>query len=198
MAHEQLWYYVVLATLSVIQGPVAIILGAAASTTGIINPVGIFIAVTIGNTSADILWYLIGKLGKVDWLLRIKWLRLNSGLIGQLQSSLNDQAPKVITLAKLSSVFVLPVMIAAGLIRLSWKRWLPTLLVIEVFKNIILILAGYYSVVTISQFQKGATILIIGATILSIAIPWWFFRKSLHLDRHQDAPIDQNNGYQEN
>lgn len=197
MTHELLWYYVVLATLSVIQGPIAIVIGAAASTTGIINPLGIFIAVTIGNTAADILWFMIGKLGKADWILKIRWLRLKSTTLNQIQSNLNDQAPKIVTLAKLSSVFVLPVMIAAGLIRLPWKRWFPTLFVIEIIKNIVLILAGYYSVVTISQVQKGLTVVIILVTILSIVLPWWYFKKTFHLDADNEV-VDQNNRLQEN
>lgn len=193
MIHVALIYYFVLATLSVLQGPIAVVLGAAAATTGIMTPLGIFIAVTIGNTAADLLWYLIGKLGKIDWIFRIRWLRVNVNTLNRVKASLHDQAPKIVFLAKLSSVFVLPVMLAAGLIRLPWKRWFPTLFTVEIIKNIVLILAGYYSVVTINQFQKSLSILIIAATILSILVPWWAFRRSLHLD-DDDKTVKQENG----
>ena len=180
--HVVLIYYFVLATLSVLQGPIAVMLGAAAATTGVMTPVGIFIAVTIGNTIADLLWYMIGKLGRIDWIFRLKWLRVNPSIITRVKASLHEHAPKIVFMAKLSSVFVLPVMLAAGLMRLPWKRWFPTLFSVEIVKNIVLILAGYYSIVSISQFQKSVSAIIIAATLLSIILPYWLFKRSLHLD----------------
>jgi membrane protein DedA with SNARE-associated domain len=200
MIHIAIVYYLVLATLSVLQGPIAVVLGAAAAaaTTDVMTPLGIFIAVTIGNTTADTLWYMIGKLGKIDWIYRIRWLRVNSNTIDLVKSKLHEHAPKIVLLAKLSSVFVLPVMLAAGLIRLPWKRWFPTLFLVEIIKNVILILAGYYSVVTIGQFRRSLSVLIIAATILSIVIPWWAFKHSLQFDNEIKAVNAEGDTHEEN
>ena len=139
MIHIALLYYFGLAFLSVTQGPIVILLGAAAAATGVISPYGVFIAVTIGNLSVDFLWFLIGRLGKLAWILRFRWLRINLNTIESMKGRLFRQTPQIIALAKLSSVFVLPVMVAAGLVRLPWKRWFPTLFVVEILKNVLLI-----------------------------------------------------------
>jgi membrane-associated protein len=197
MVHFALLYYLGLALLSVLQGPIVILLGAAAAATGVISPVGVFIAVTIGNLSVDLLWFLIGRLGKVDWITRFRWLRANLNMIESMKARLFQNAPSIVALAKLSSVFVLPVMVAAGLVRLPWKRWFPTLLIVEVIKNVLLILLGYYAVISISQLQSGLTILAIAGSILSIIIPIWLFRRSMRKENNaakppEVTPIDDN------
>jgi membrane protein DedA with SNARE-associated domain len=180
MFNIALLYYFGLALLSVLQGPIVILLGAAAAATGVISPYGVFIAVTIGNLSVDMLWFMIGRLGKIAWILRFRWLRVNLNTIESMKGRLNRQTPQIVALAKLSSVFVLPVMVAAGLVRLPWKRWFPTLFIVEVVKNVVLILLGYYAVVSVSQLQKGLSILAIAGSILSIIVPMWLFRRSMH------------------
>ena len=178
--HIALLYYLGLAILSVTQGPIVILLGAAAAATGVISPIGVFIAVTIGNLSVDLLWFMMGRLGKVDWIVRFKWLRVNLKTIENMKERLYHNAPSIVTLAKLSSIFVLPVMVAAGLVRLPWKRWFPTLFIVEIVKNVVLILAGYYAVVSINQLQSGLSALAIVGSILSIIIPMWLFRRSMN------------------
>jgi membrane protein DedA with SNARE-associated domain len=190
-------YYLGLALLSVLQGPIVILLGAAAAATGVISPYGVFIAVTIGNLSVDLLWFMIGRLGKVAWITRFRWLRVNLNTIESMKGRLFHQTPQIVALAKLSSIFVLPVMVAAGLVRLPWKRWFPTLFIVEIVKNVLLILLGYYAVVSISQLQKGLSILAISGSILSIIIPMWLFRRSMHT-KDKAAKLDQEEKLKEN
>lgn len=182
MFNIALLYYFGLALLSVLQGPIVILLGAAAAATGgSITPIGVFIAVTIGNLSVDLLWFFIGRMGKIAWITRFRWLRVNLNTIESMKGRLFHQTPQIVALAKLSSVFVLPVMVAAGLVRLPWKRWFPTLFIVEVVKNVLLILLGYYAVISISQLQRGLSILAISGSILSIIIPMWLFRRSMRI-----------------
>jgi membrane protein DedA with SNARE-associated domain len=183
MAHIALIYYLTLALLSILQGPIALLVGAGAAAAGVINPWWLFLTITLGNLSVDILWFWIGRLGKIDWLLKFRFLKLKMETILRLEKSLDAQAPRIVILAKLSSVFVLPVMVAAGLMRLPWKRWFPTLFGIEILKNVVLILAGYYSVLSITQFKSWLSILTIAGLVLSLLIPWFFIRRSIHLDR---------------
>jgi membrane protein DedA with SNARE-associated domain len=190
--HIALLYYLGLALLSVTQGPIVILLGAAAAATGVINPMGVFIAVTVGNLSVDLLWFLMGRLGKVDWIVRFKWLRVNLKTIEKMKGRLDQNAPQIVTLAKLSSIFVLPVMVAAGLVRLPWKRWFPTLFIVEIVKNVLLILAGYYAVVSIKQLQAGLSALAIVGSILSIIIPMWLFRRSMNKDNKTADLLNEN------
>lgn len=172
-------YYIGLAILSIIQGPVVIIVGAGISATGAISPWGVMIAVTIGNLTADMVWYYIGRLGKIEWVLRLRFLHINMDTIDKLENALTKHAPRIVLLAKLSSVFVLPVMIAIGLLRLDWRRWLPTLVGVEIPKNVLMILIGYYSVVSITQFKNWLAILSVPFIILSIVIPWRLFKRSM-------------------
>jgi len=189
-----LLYYLGLALLSVTQGPIVILLGAAAAATGVVSPIGVFIAVTIGNLSVDLLWFLMGRLGKVDWIVRFKWLKVNLKTIDNMKVRLFHNAPQIVMLAKLSSIFVLPVMVAAGLVRLPWSRWFPTLFIVEIVKNVLLILAGYYAVVSIKQLQAGLSALAIVGSILSIIIPIWLFRRSMRKENKAAELLEEKQG----
>ena len=58
------WTYIFVAILVAIEGPGITILAALLASTGALDPVGVFIAASLGNLSADIGWYLLGYLGR--------------------------------------------------------------------------------------------------------------------------------------
>ena len=50
------WNYVLLALLTVVEGPIATLLGAMAASTGYLNPELVFVSAATGNLAADTLW----------------------------------------------------------------------------------------------------------------------------------------------
>ncbi|HLV81124.1 MAG TPA: hypothetical protein VKT32_12620, partial [Chthonomonadaceae bacterium] len=76
--HLGTWCYVILALLVMVEGPMMTLLGAAAAAAGLLRPQFVFVSAGMGNLAGDLLWYSLGRLGKIEWLLRYgRFLGLN-------------------------------------------------------------------------------------------------------------------------
>ena len=86
------WAYIVLAVMVAVEGPAAILLGAAAASAGMLNPVLVFFSSVIGNQIADTLWYLLGYLEKTGWIVRLtRRLDFRPGLIERLKQTVQSR-----------------------------------------------------------------------------------------------------------
>ena len=160
------WTYIILALLVAVEGPIATLLGAAAASAGLMRPMPVFIAAATGNLTADSLWYSIGYLGKTEWILHFgRRLGLRESLINHLKQNLLTHATKVLFLAKLTVSFVIPSLIAAGLLRIPWRRWFPALLLAETIWTGSLLLIGYYTTEALKRVERGVEYAVLGASI---------------------------------
>lgn len=163
------WTYILLAALVAIEGPVATLLGAAAASAGLMRPIFVFAAAAIGNLTADTLWYSLGYLGKTDWLLRFgRRLGIRPDLLEHLKHNMIAHATKVLFLAKLTLSFVIPALIAAGLLRVPWRRWFPTLIAAETLWTGSLVLIGYYTTEAIKRVEQGIEYAVLAASLLFV------------------------------
>ena len=150
------WTYIILALLVAVEGPIATLLGAAASSAGLMRPIPVFLAAATGNLTADSLWYSIGYLGKTDWILHFgRRLGIRESLINHLKQNMTAHATKVLFLAKLTVSFVIPSLITAGLLRIPWKRWFPALILAETLWTGSLVLIGYYTTEALKRVEQG-------------------------------------------
>ncbi|HEX7976175.1 MAG TPA: VTT domain-containing protein, partial [Anaerolineales bacterium] len=150
------WNYVLLAVFVAIEGPIATLIGAAAASAGILRPALVFIAASIGNLTADSLWYSLGYAGKIEWILHYgRWLGVRGHHLERLKTAMHDHAPQILFLAKISSAFIIPSLIAAGLARVPWRRWFPMVFGGEMLWTGTLVLAGYYATEAIKKIEKG-------------------------------------------
>jgi membrane protein DedA with SNARE-associated domain len=148
------WSYLLIALAVVFEGPVATLLSATAASTGLLNPMVVFLAVVAGNLLGDTFWYSLGRLGNADWLLRHgRRLGITQLRLSQFQDQIHLHAPKFIFLTKLTSSLIIPALIAAGLGRISWRRWLPVLIAAEAIKSACLVLIGYFFGEAILQLE---------------------------------------------
>jgi membrane protein DedA with SNARE-associated domain len=159
------WTYIILALLVAVEGPIATLLGAAAASAGLMRPMPVFIASVTGNLTADSLWYTLGYLGKTDWIHRFgRRLGLRESLINHLKQNMLAHATKVLFLAKLTVSFVIPSLIAAGLLRIPWRRWFPALILAETLWTGSLILIGYYTTEALKRVEQGVEYAVLGAS----------------------------------
>jgi membrane protein DedA with SNARE-associated domain len=113
-----IWSYFLLGFLVANEGPIATLLGAAATSQGLMYPVFVFIAAAIGNLTSDTLWYTAGLMGKMDWLFRFgKRLGIKPGYLERLESVLKKHALVILFFSKLTISPMIPALIATGLIK---------------------------------------------------------------------------------
>lgn len=165
------WTYILLAMLVAVEGPIATLLGAAAASAGLMRPVLVFLAAALGNLTADTLWYSLGYMGKKDWILHFgKRLGLRESLIEHLKSNMLKHATKVLFLAKLTVSFVIPSLVAAGLLRVPWKRWFPALLLAETLWTGSLVLIGYYTTEALKRVEQRIEYIALAASVIFVVL----------------------------
>lgn len=192
------WNYLILALVVAVEGPIATLLGAAAASAGLMRPWAVFIAASIGNLTADSLWYLAGYSGKLETAVRIgKWMGVRKKYVERLTVAMHNHGVKILFFAKLTAGFMIPSLIAAGLIRLPWKKWLPVLIVGETIWTGLLVLIGYYTTIAVTSLSKDLTVLIGVASVIFLIFIIWEGRRILwHTQEfneaiHSDADLDE-------
>ena len=175
-----IWKYLILGLMVAIEGPIITLIGAAAAAGGFMKPDLVFISASIGNLSADTIWYSVGYAGKIEWLMRLgSKVGVKQLDVQRLRSKMRLHAPKILLLAKVTSGLIIPSLVAAGLARVPWKRWFPSVALGEMLWTGSLVLIGYYAAHSIAQVQKDIRSFAIGSTIFLLLGLIWFLRRTL-------------------
>ena len=184
-----IWSYLVLALVVAVEGPVATLLGAAAASAGVMRPIPVFIAAALGNLTADTLWYLVGKLGKMEWFFKIgERFGLSRQHMQRLQQNMRDHAVKILFFAKLSMSLMIPSLLAAGLIKAPWRRWFPAVFGGEIIWTGALVLIGYYATEAIKRIEQGLEYLLLAGTIAFVIFMFVLSRRILReSEKAEDA-----------
>ena len=165
------WAYILLALLVAVEGPITTLAGAVAASTGLLNPILVFAFASLGNLIADTLWYTVGYLGKIEWLIHYgRRLGITEKFIARLQEDVRDHIHKLLFVAKLTLGFVIPTLIAAGLARVPFKRWFGVLFTAECIWTGSLVLVGYYFGYLIQRIETNLRWASLGGGLLFIII----------------------------
>jgi membrane protein DedA with SNARE-associated domain len=163
------WTYILLAVLVAVEGPIATLLSAAAASAGIMKPLWVFAAAATGNLTADSLWYTLGYLGKVDWLLRFgKKLGIRGNILTRLETEMHNDAARILFVAKLTLSMTIPALIAAGLVKAPWKRWFPALFAGETIWTGSLVIIGFYATEAIKRVERGVEYAALGGAVVFV------------------------------
>jgi membrane protein DedA with SNARE-associated domain len=174
------WTYLLLAFLVAIEGPVATLLGAAAASAGLMRPWLVFLCAAGGNLTADSLWYCLGYAGKLEWALRFgRKLGLRQEVLEKLEDGMHKHAAKILFMAKLTVSFMIPSLIAAGLVKVPWRRWFPALFAGEMIWTGSLMLVGYFATEALKRVQQGVEYVILALSVVFIIFIIWIGRRAL-------------------
>lgn len=193
------WNYILLALLVTIEGPIVTMLGAAAAAAGFMRPFFVFVSAAIGNLIADLGWYYLGYVGRIGWLLRYgRWLGIRRRHIRRLMRGMHNHSRKILLVAKLSTGFVIPTLIAAGLVKVPWRRWFPVVFAAEMVWTGSLVLIGYYATQAIKQIELGLHyVAILGFVVVPILLIWLTRRKLRPTDTVSDSNGDEDDDDEE-
>lgn len=174
------WDYLLLSILVAVEGPVATLLGAMAASAGLMRPDLVFVFAALGNLAADSLWYLVGYLGKVEWLFRSgRKLGVKRELLKRLERGMRRHTVRILFFAKLSMSFVIPSLIAAGLVKAPWRRWFPALLGAETLWTGSLVVIGFYTTEALKRVERGVEYFVIAGSIMFLGMLFWLGRHVL-------------------
>ena len=172
------WAYLLLAILVAVEGPITTLAGAVAASTGLLNPVLVFVSASLGNLAADTLWYSLGYIGKTEWLMKLSGrFGVKENVITRLEKDVHEHIHKVLFIAKLTMGLVIPTLIAAGLARVPFKRWFGVLFTAECIWTGGLVLAGYnYGALTQNDEANLSLVSLAGAILLMAVVMLYISR----------------------
>jgi membrane protein DedA with SNARE-associated domain len=190
------WNYFFLFFFVIIQGPLVKLLSGAAVSTTYLNFYAVILVSICASLSADIGWYYLGRLGKFPRLFRRNAVQRKK-TIDTLQNAMHKHYFKVLLLGKLSLGLAIPSILAAGISKVSWRKWVPVVLLGEVLYTVMLVLIGFYAAESISHANQ--TIKLIGLIltgifllILVIYLPYTI-RKTLVDDHSEIDRLSRHN-----
>jgi len=187
---EQLgnWNYVVLAVLTILEGPIVTLLAAVAASGGLLNPELVFVSAAAGNLTSDVLWYSLGYLGKTEWLVRhFGRFGVRPDHLERLERAMNRHAREILIVAKLTLSFAIPALIAAGVMRVPWRKWLPTIMLGELIWSGSLVLIGYHFTLTLRRMEIGLQVVaLVGLVVVLALAARYLTRYGARFERSQD------------
>ena len=183
------WTYILLAALVAVEGPFATLLGAAAASAGFMKPGWVFIAAATGNLSADSLWYTLGYLGRIDWLLRFgKKLGIRVDVLERLESGMRQHATRILFVGKLTLSGMIPALIAAGLVKAPWRRWFPAIFIGEMLWTGSLTVIGFYATEAIKRVEQGVEYVALGGAVIFVLMVLFIGRRVFKRDFQEETP----------
>lgn len=192
-AVSHLWVYPVLFVMVVIEGPIAILVAATAASTGFLNPLPVFITASLGNLIADILWYFLGVFGRVEWILKLKWLKLEPKKLDVLTKSISKNVVKILIIAKLTNGLIVPALIATGLAKVNIRRWFPSIFFSNLLITGLFVGLGYWTAVNIMKLEHWVKYLALGFSIILIIFTSIYVQHLLSRQTLVDDLIEENN-----
>jgi membrane-associated protein len=173
-----IWSYVLLALLAATEGPFTVLIGAAAAAGGYLDVRLVYLAAVIGNITGDVFWYTVGFRGNSGIFYRYgSWLGVKRHHVERLEAEVRQHAIKLIVMAKVTISFMIPTLVAAGLARVHWRKWLPTVLLIETIWTTVLVTLGYHGADVVARFERSLRTVGIGVLILAVIGIFWYARR---------------------
>lgn len=168
--------YLGLFLVTFIEGPIATLAGGAFASSGIMQPLPVFLSIVLANITADMGWYALGRCGKVGWVTKIaNKLGIDPRKLDQLSVRIQTNAPKLLFMSKFTTGFPIPTLIATGLNKVPLRRWIAPLVTGELIKSAILIGIGYFFSKTLDSAEGTLrTLLWIVTGLLVTAGFVWF------------------------
>jgi len=152
----------------------------------------VFLSAAIGNLTADSLWYTLGYVGKIEWVLRFgRRLGVRPDILEKLEHGMRKHTIRILFIAKLTISFVIPSLIAAGLVKAPWRKWFPAIFGGEMIWTGFLVLIGYYTTEAIKRWRNGFEYLALFSAIAFVVIVLVVGRRMLR-KQYTEEPDSQN------
>jgi membrane-associated protein len=162
--------YGALFVLVIIEGFFSTIAGGALSAQGIMNIFAVIAVVVAADVTGDFLYYTFGK--KISKTGFAKYVGLSPKQVIKVESLFTRYgAAETIILSKLSSYLAIPVIVAAGAIHMSKRKFYSYCVLAGTIKAVVLVVIGYYFGKEIHNVVHSV---IIGSVALSIAIVMYY------------------------
>jgi membrane protein DedA with SNARE-associated domain len=146
----------------------------------LLQPIPVFVTIVSGNLLADMGWYNLGRFVQLERLKRFgKRLKINLEIVDDLALEIQNHAPRILFLAKLTVGLPVPSLIATGLSKVPIRRWIGMLILAEVIRTatFVTLLFLYASAIGQASGEMQAILMTMTVFVVVSGMIWWKRRK---------------------
>lgn len=170
--------YYILLPLMIIEGPIATVIAAFLSALNILNIYIVYALAVAGDVIGDIVYYLIGRLGRHSIIPRYgQHLGITEEKISYAEKHYKKHLKKTIFWGKVTQAPVLVVLVTAGIAKVDFKKFLLTVFFITLIKALVFSIIGFYfgrSYYLINKYLDRS-IMAVWIAILSAILLYWIY-----------------------
>jgi membrane protein DedA with SNARE-associated domain len=194
---NNIWIYVVIFLVVMIEGPFATLLASSAATTGVLSPLLVYVAASLGNLVADFLWYLLGYHGRLDLLLRWRFLKISPASVDLLKGKIQRHVVKILLISKLTNGMIVPALISTGVAKVPLKKWFPTIFFANLLVTGGFVLVGYFTAINIMKLDHWIRYLALGFSFLFVVLIGLYIQKLIRKQISVEMITDNmSNGFE--
>jgi len=176
------YQYLILFPLVVLEGPIVTVIAGFLTSIKQLNFFATFWVVVAGDLAGDALHYFIGRWGKKTSILRWgRYFGITPERIIRLEHHFKDHSGKTLLLGKLLHGIGASFLVAAGIARMSFMRFMLFNFIGTLPKTLFLMLIGYYfgkAIAKIDSYLEFVGVIFLIFSIISFAILYYFARKN--------------------
>jgi membrane protein DedA with SNARE-associated domain len=170
----------ILLPIMIIEGPIITVIASFLASLGLLSLPVVYVLALLGNIIGDAGYYAIGRFGRERFIKKYgKHIGLHEKHIEYLEHHYENHFFKTILIAKVTEAPIVPTLVAAGLAKVDFKKYILLTGAIEIPKVALIVAVGYYFgrfYVTIGNYFKDG-ILAAGLTILVVAVAVFLYKK---------------------
>jgi membrane protein DedA with SNARE-associated domain len=172
------WGLLILAPLAVLEGPAVTILAGYLARLGLFDLLAVLAVVVIADLFGDTALYLIGRRGRL--VVRRRWLKrmkVSPAQLARLVRRFREQGVRLILFGKFTHYLGFAVLLAAGVARMPFGRFLATCLLATIPKCALLLTIGWTFGEAWSRDDDWLfRILALALAAIAVGLPLWFSR----------------------
>lgn len=137
--------YLILFPIVIVEGPIISVIAGFLSSLGYLNIFITYAVVVIGDLTGDSIYYVIGRYGREKFIKRWgKYIGINPERITRLENHFDKHSGRTLLLGKISHGIGAVFLVAAGLVKMPFSRFIWFNFIATIIKSLALILIGFY------------------------------------------------------
>jgi len=173
--------YLVIFPLAVLEGPIITVIIGFFSSLGYFNFFLAYVVIVIGDLAGDALHYLIGRLGGQPFVEKWgRYLGVGASHLEALEKQFDRRGEKLLFIGKMTHGIGGAFLIAAGIIKMPFKKFMFSNLLATLVKSLLLLLLGFYfgqALTSINSYLQKIALITAGVAAFAALLYFFYFKK---------------------
>ncbi len=175
--------YYILFPIMIIEGPIATVIAGFIVSVGVMNFIITYFVVIVGDTTGDIIYYIIGRWGREKFLERWgKYIGFPVEKVIPIEKHFEEHGAKTLFIGKMAQGIGGIFLVAAGLVKMPFLKFLSANLFATLAKSFGLLLLGYFFGQAINNINSILGVISAISIGIGIIVIFFFFYRQKMVD----------------